>query len=409
MGFAIEVKNVFKTYKLYSNNMDRLKEALLPHSNKRYSTDFQALKNVSFTVAKGDIVGIIGTNGSGKSTILKTICGVLQPTSGSIEVDGRVSALLELGAGFNMEYTGVENIRLNGMMHGLSYQKIEEKLPTILEFAEIGDFAYQPVKTYSSGMFARLAFATSINIEPDILIIDEALSVGDMYFQEKCYEKMKQMVQSGATILFVSHSLPAIRNFCNKVLWIERGELRAEGRADSICAQYKHYLDSKQTPVHKTPVAIKNTQIGKERNKLLIASVELDKTCYYMDEDILVTIRLAYRIDKVNFGVGIIIRNNKNEIVTLFNTVRDDIVLTEKYPTITLRICSNDFVEGDYKVCANLCDELIMYPYDRMDDEVTFEILPLKNKRGVPIAEGLFRQKHEWVFDRVQLEARNPT
>lgn len=401
MSFAINVQKVVKTYKLYSNNMDRLKEALLPNSSKRYSTDFQALNNINFTVAKGDIVGIIGTNGSGKSTILKIICGVLQPTSGSVEVNGRVSALLELGAGFNMEYTGIENVRLNGMMQGLSYQRIEEKIPAILDFAEIGDFAYQPVKTYSSGMFARLAFATAINIEPDILIIDEALSVGDMYFQEKCYEKMKQMVQSGATILFVSHSLPAIRNFCNKVVWIEQGELKAEGRADAVCAQYKRYLESKQTPVQEIPTEIKNPQSGKEKNKLLITSVELDKTCYYMDEDIRVTVHLAYRTDKVSFGVGVIIRNQKNEIMTLFNTVRDDIVLTEKYPKITLQIHANDFVEGTYKLSANLCDELIMYPYDRMDDEVTFEILPLKNKRGVPIAEGFFRQKHEWVFDRI--------
>ena len=401
MSFAIHVKNVVKTYKLYSNNMDRLKEALLPRSGKKYSTDFQALGNISFTVAKGDIVGIVGTNGSGKSTILKIICGVLQPTSGSVEVNGRVSALLELGAGFNMEYTGIENIRLNGMMQGFSYQQIEEKIPAILEFAEIGDFAYQPVKTYSSGMFARLAFATSINIEPDILIIDEALSVGDMYFQEKCYEKMKQMVRSGATILFVSHSLPAIRNFCNKVVWIEQGKLMAEGRADNVCAQYKHYLDGKQTPAPETLSGKKEPQTGKAKNKLLISSVELDKTCYYMDEDIRVTVRLAYRVDKVSFGVGIIVRNEKNEIVTLFNTVRDDIVLTEKYPAITLQIRANDFVEGTYKLSANLCDELIMYPYDRMDDEIFFEILPLRNKKGVPVAEGFFRQKHEWVLDKL--------
>lgn len=401
MSFAIHVKNVVKTYKLYSNNMDRLKEALLPRSGKKYSTDFQALNNISFTVAKGDIVGIVGTNGSGKSTILKIICGVLQPTSGNVEVNGRVSALLELGAGFNMEYTGIENIRLNGMMQGFSYQQIEEKIPAILEFAEIGNFAYQPVKTYSSGMFARLAFATSINIEPDILIIDEALSVGDMYFQEKCYEKMKQMVRSGATILFVSHSLPAIRNFCNKVVWIEQGKLMAEGRADNVCAQYKHYLDGKQTPAPETLSEKKEPQTGKAKNKLLISSVELDKTCYYMDEDIRVTVRLAYRVDKVSFGVGIIVRNEKNEIVTLFNTVRDDIVLTEKYPAITLQIRANDFVEGTYKLSANLCDELIMYPYDRMDDEIFFEILPLRNKKGVPVAEGFFRQKHEWVLDKL--------
>lgn len=396
MKYAISVKNVVKTYKLYSNNMDRLKEALSLCANKRYSTEFNALNGVSFNVAKGDIVGIIGTNGSGKSTILKIICGILQPSSGNVEVDGHISALLELGAGFNMEYTGIENIRLNGMMQGLSYQQIEEKIPAILAFAEIGDFAYQPVKTYSSGMFARLAFATSINIEPDILIVDEALSVGDMYFQEKCYEKMKQMVKSGATILFVSHSLPAVRNFCNKVVWIERGNLKAEGRADEICAKYKRYLEAKQNPIEAPSPERKDPKPDKMKNKLWITSVELDKACYYMDEDIDVKVHLEYRVDKVNFGVGIIIRNIKNEIVTLFNTVRDDLVLSEKYSTVTLKIHANDFVEGTYKLSANLCDELIMYPYDRMDEEIVFEVLPLKNKRGVPVAEGSFRQKHDW-------------
>lgn len=175
----------------------------------------------------------------------------------------------------------------------------------------------------------------------------------------------------------------------------------AEGRADNVCAQYKHYLDGKQTPAPETLSEKKEPQTGKAKNKLLISSVELDKPCYYMDEDIRVTVRLAYRVDKVSFGVGIIVRNEKNEIVTLFNTVRDDIVLTEKYPAITLQIRANDFVEGTYKLSANLCDELIMYPYDRMDDEIFFEILPLRNKKGVPVAEGFFRQKHEWVLDKL--------
>ena len=400
MEYAVRVKNISKKYKLYDSNVQRLKEALLPFSKRKYYKEFDALRDISFDIRKGDIVGIIGTNGSGKSTILKIISGVLSQTSGDVEVNGRISALLELGAGFNMEYTGIENIRINGMMLGLSSNEIEERIPAILEFAEIGDFAYQPVKTYSSGMFARIAFATSINVHPDILIVDEALSVGDMYFQEKCYEKMKTMVSSGATIIFVSHSLPAIRNFCNKVVWIEQGEMRSEGKAESICQEYKMYLESKQRnnldSRDKREDEIKESFDSKEKNKIIIAGVSLNKKCYYMDEDMSICIQLKYKVTDVHFGVGIIIRDETNKIVTLFNTIRDDIVIRQTVNNVELAIPKHDFVEGKYNVSVNLCDEMAMYPYDIMDDAVQFEVLPVTNIKGIPIAEGYFRQKHEW-------------
>ena len=183
---AIEVKDVTKIYRLYDRPIDRLKESLsLTH--KSLHKDFYALNGLSFTVEKGQTVGIIGTNGSGKSTILKIITGVLTPTTGSVQVDGKISALLELGAGFNMDYTGIENIYMNGTMMGYSRKEMDEKLQDILDFADIGDFVHQPVKAYSSGMFVRLAFAVAITIDPEILIVDEALSVGDVFFQAKCY------------------------------------------------------------------------------------------------------------------------------------------------------------------------------------------------------------------------------
>ena len=188
---AISVNDVSKMYKLYDNPMDRLKESLGLSRKKKYKEHY-ALNHVSFQVHKGETVGIIGTNGSGKSTILKIITGVLNPTSGRVLVNGRISALLELGAGFNMEYNGIENVYLNGTMMGFSEKEIEAKLPEILSFADIGDYVYQPVKTYSSGMFVRLAFAVAINIEPEILIVDEALSVGDVFFQAKCYHKFEE-------------------------------------------------------------------------------------------------------------------------------------------------------------------------------------------------------------------------
>ena len=203
---AIRVDDVSKLYKLYDKPSDRLKESLGLTRKKLYKEHY-ALHNVSFDVKRGETVGIIGTNGSGKSTILKIITGVLNPSGGHVEIDGRISALLELGAGFNMEYTGIENIYLNGTMIGFSREEIDAKMQDILDFADIGDFVHQPVKTYSSGMFVRLAFAVAINIDPEILIVDEALSVGDVFFQAKCYKKFEDFKKMGKTILFVSHDL----------------------------------------------------------------------------------------------------------------------------------------------------------------------------------------------------------
>ena len=210
---AIEVDNVQKIYKLYDKPSDRMKEAFGFGKKKKHKLHY-ALKGVDMKIYQGETVGIIGTNGSGKSTILKIITGVLNPTSGRVLVNGRISALLELGAGFNMEYNGIENVYLNGTMMGFSEKEIEAKLPEILSFADIGDYVYQPVKTYSSGMFVRLAFAVAINIEPEILIVDEALSVGDVFFQAKCYHKFEEFKKMGKTIVFVSHDLSSISKYC---------------------------------------------------------------------------------------------------------------------------------------------------------------------------------------------------
>ncbi len=220
---AIEVKDVTKIYRLYDRPIDRLKESLsLTH--KSLHKDFYALNGLSFTVEKGQTVGIIGTNGSGKSTILKIITGVLTPTTGSVQVDGKISALLELGAGFNMDYTGIENIYMNGTMMGYTKAEMDKKLQEILDFADIGDFVYQPVKTYSSGMFVRLAFALAINVEPEILIVDEALSVGDVFFQAKCYRRMEEIRKNGTTILMVTHDMGSIIKYCDKVVLLNKGE-----------------------------------------------------------------------------------------------------------------------------------------------------------------------------------------
>jgi lipopolysaccharide transport system ATP-binding protein len=238
---AISVNNVSKMYKLYDNPMDRLKESLGLSRKKKYKEHF-ALNNVSFQIHRGETMGIIGTNGSGKSTILKIITGVLNPTVGEAVVNGRISALLELGAGFNSEYSGIENVYLNGTMIGFSREEIDAKLQDILDFADIGEFVNQPVKTYSSGMFVRLAFAIAINIEPEILIIDEALSVGDVFFQAKCYRKFEEFKEMGKTILFVSHDLSSIGKYCDRVVLLNKGKKLAEGDAKEMVNLYRRVL-----------------------------------------------------------------------------------------------------------------------------------------------------------------------
>ena len=238
---VIEIKDVTKTYKLYNKPSDRLRENF-SITHKNYHRDHDALQGISLDVYKGECIGIIGTNGSGKSTLLKIVTGVVAPTSGTLEIKGKISALLELGAGFNQEYTGIENIYLNGTMVGFTKEEMDGKLQSIIDFADIGEFINQPVKTYSSGMFARLAFAVAINVDPDILIVDEALSVGDIFFQSKCYQKFMDLKEAGKTILFVSHDLGSIIKYCDRSLLIHHGKQIAVGKSSEIVDIYKKIL-----------------------------------------------------------------------------------------------------------------------------------------------------------------------
>jgi lipopolysaccharide transport system ATP-binding protein len=246
---AISVKNLSKRYEIYANPRDRLKQFVLPRlqglvgqAPKQYFKDFWALKDVSFEVKKGETVGIIGRNGSGKSTLLQMICGTLNPTEGSIQTHGRIAALLELGSGFNPEFTGRENVYMNAAVLGLSNEEIDTRFDDIAAFAEIGDFIEQPVKTYSSGMMVRLAFAVAINVDPEILIVDEALSVGDELFQRKCFSRIEAIKNRGGTILFVSHSGATVVELCNRALLMDSGEKLAVGVPKQIVGRYQKLL-----------------------------------------------------------------------------------------------------------------------------------------------------------------------
>lgn len=243
----IKIKDLKKEYRLYDSPLDRVRE-VFSITGKKYSRAFRALDGITIDVKKGETVGIIGTNGAGKSTLLKIITGVLPPTAGEVQVNGKIAALLELGAGFNQEYTGLQNIYLNGRIMGFTRKQMDERVQAIIDFADIGEFLNQPVKTYSSGMFARLAFAVAINVEPDILIVDEALSVGDLFFQNKCFRKFEELKAKGVTILFVSHDIASVRQMCSRALWIDHGTQKKFGDCDMVCDMY---MDEKRKSMNE--------------------------------------------------------------------------------------------------------------------------------------------------------------
>jgi ABC-type polysaccharide/polyol phosphate transport system ATPase subunit len=246
---AISVNNLSKKYRLYESPQHRLKEALHPF-RKKYHRDFWALENVSLEISKGEVVGIIGKNGAGKSTLLKIITGVLMPTSGDVVVNGKISALLELGTGFNPELTGIKNVYFSGMVMGYTKEEMDAKMDDILSFADIGDFVYQPIKTYSSGMLVRLGFATAINVDPDILVVDEALAVGDIRFQQKCFRKLNEFREMEKTILFVTHAMQIVKNYCSTAIWIRDGKVYQTGGPEQVIKDYTSYMfyDMVSTP-----------------------------------------------------------------------------------------------------------------------------------------------------------------
>lgn len=346
-NIAIKVKNLSKVYHLYDHPQDRLKEALSPF-RKSYHHDFYAMNDVSFEIKKGETVGIIGKNGAGKSTLLKMITGVLTPTSGNIKVNGKIASLLELGAGFNPEMTGFENIYLNGTMIGFSKEEMHSKLDAILEFADIGEFIHQQVKTYSSGMFARLAFSVSINVEPDILIVDEALSVGDARFQSKCIRKMEDIANSGKTVIFVSHDIQSIKKFCKQVIWLNDGKILNCGKPDKILEDYMSYmsygLETKRNnyeEVKNTSNNIMNTELidvsnfdsfGEKKAKI-IGVLFLDKkdnptTMLKQGDYAKIICDFSTSIDLYNVAVGVLLKDSLNNEVLTFNSYMYDSVLS---------------------------------------------------------------------------------
>ena len=406
MNTAIKVSHLTKIYKLYDKPVDRLKESLHP-LKKKYHKDFYALSDINFEIKKGETVGIIGKNGAGKSTLLKIITGVLTPSSGHVHVNGRIASLLELGAGFNPEYTGIENIYLQGTLMGYSHEEMEAKIDDILAFADIGDFVYQPVKMYSSGMFARLAFAVAINVDPDILIVDEALSVGDIKFQAKCFQKFEDLKQKNTTILFVSHDISAMRNFCSACLWIDSGSLLEHGDVLLISSKYLgemyNYQDIDQniSEIHLDKIQYLSNFDPINRWGKIVGCIEyvemLDKhsnisTNFDLNEIIQIKCRINLQkiINKNSLiSVAIAIKNSEGHDIIVSSTTDNGMTISVASQKIEILFeCINYLQEGEYILAVAIEDRAngIIEYYDYIEGAKYF------SSNGNKQLHGMFHQ-----------------
>lgn len=378
---AIKIEHLTKVYKIFDKPTDRVKEALNPFG-KRYSKDFYALNDLNIEIKKGETVGIIGKNGAGKSTLLKIITGVLTPTSGNIHVNGRIASLLELGAGFNPEMTGIENIYMNGSIMGYSKEDMDARLQSIVDFADIGEFINQPVKMYSSGMFARLAFAVNAFVEPDILIVDEALSVGDVSFQAKCISKMRQLMEKGVTILFVTHDISSVKSFCNKCIYMRKGTLYMEGPSDEITDVYLRetrdemngYNQNIEVPVLQSFTSYSNDDVSFKRdsefskrsgffrqgnNKAEFTALDVvddegnNVLIAEFDQKIHIRMYIVFNED-VNVAVGYHIRDDKNqELLGTFLSIEENgkLINGSKGDGVVVEFITKlPLIEGDYNI-----------------------------------------------------------
>ena len=388
----LEVSNVTKKFNMSKKPLRRILYNLGVKSMVNESDFFYALNAVSFKISRGETVGIIGRNGAGKSTLLHIICGTLKATTGQVTKPKKIAALLELGAGFNPEYTGLENIYLNAALIGMSKNEIKMNLDKIIEFSELESFINNQVKTYSSGMFARLAFSIAVHSKPDLLIVDEALSVGDMAFQEKSINKMKELRDSGTPIFFVSHSLPMVRNFCTRAIWMEKGYVKMDGDAKTVCAVYLN--ENTELKESRMSDEIKYTP---SNPKLKINFCNIGKNRYFTNEDILVEVEIQKNSEiKGNLGIGLIIKDVDDNIVSVLSTVRDSIVITDVPKKVICRFKKISLLEGEYSLSISVTDDLATFHYDRIDYVAKFSVVIKTNDFGLKVFEGTHGLDHLW-------------
>lgn len=423
---AIKVENVSKVYKLYNKPVDRLKEAINPFA-KEYHNQFYAVKDVSFQIMQGETIGIIGKNGSGKSTLLKMITNVLSPSSGEITVNGHISALLELGAGFNPEFTGIENIFMNGTVMGYSKSEMKSKLKDILDFADIGDFVHQPVRLYSSGMFVRLAFAVAISIEPEILIVDEALAVGDIAFQNKCFRKFEALKKAGKTILFVTHSLDLVTRHCDRAILINDGVVISDGKPNDVVniftemmtgtkeklkhiedVELAHSIVNKNTKTREDDFFSSKLDLFKTRRSYnpsefrwgdnrvqiydyaLIINGEQDPALVHANREVELYVKFMFNEKVDKFMCGIILKTLDGMVVFSYNTRMESIQIPNE--TGTLLIVRYKFIarllSGKYTFSIGCSEDLNdigedTRALDRRNDAILIEVINKLDSNGV--------------------------
>jgi len=387
---AVQLYNVNKTFRLYGKPINRLKEIIF---RRPYHKKFEALKNISFRVEQGETIGIIGDNGSGKSTLLKVISGILPINEGTLLTSGRTSALLELGAGFHQEFTGRQNIYLNASLFGLGNEEIEQKEPEIIEFSDLDDFIDRPVKIYSSGMYVRLAFAIATSINPDILIVDEALSVGDQRFQKKSIERMIQFRDQGKTIIFCSHSPYLVSELCNRAIWIHKGEIMEIGGTERVINSYEKWClrkDQEQELDQKrnSPILIKKVQVLDNQRKELRTAKR--------DDDLVVSIEMySRRATEIHIGVGF--QKISGESIFGVNT-RSDLLsslVVEGAKTIEVSFPKIQLISGSYQVFGVILDEHALHVYDlKLSPE--FDIEKTSSEYGFVFMEHIWKTNQLW-------------
>jgi len=395
MESAVRAVDVSKHYDVYRRPIDRVVEIL---TRRPQHVVFPALEGVTFDVARGETVGVIGQNGAGKSTLLKLLCGVTRPSSGTLETNGTLASILELGTGFHPEFSGRDNAALNAAILGLSASEIRDRLPSILEFSELGSFLDRPVKTYSSGMYMRLAFSVAVNVDPDILVIDEALAVGDGHFQKKCIEKIRQFQEEGKTILFCSHSLYYITAICRRTLWLDQGRVMRFGPSLDVVHDYETFLleRDRDHPASEAPPADTAGTPARLREIVVCDAAGLPRDRFGRGED--VHVRLRIEVDDPAQPVHLIVgihRAADDMQCFAVGTAADGLppLSGRTEYDVTVRLLDLPLLRGDYSIIAFVGDEHAIAVFDRRD------VRPAFSMTGDRFEIGLISVDHRWDLD----------
>ncbi len=392
MELAVKAEDVSKVYKLYDRPADRLFELFLPTPRH---TVFPALQSVSFEIPKGETIGLIGQNGAGKSTLLKLLCGVTTPSSGSLETKGTIASILELGTGFHPEFTGRDNAALNAAILGLSPAEIKEKLPAILEFSELGAFLDQPVKTYSSGMYMRLAFSVAVNVDPEVLIIDEALAVGDGHFQKKCVDKIREFQQRGRTIIFCSHALYYISTLCHRTIWLDQGTLMRYGPSIDVVHEYETFLLKKDRDIAEaSPAPEKSAELPiRIRSVEVLDSAGRPRDVFATGDEMYIRAIIDSDIPQQPIHLLAGVERSADDMQCFVVGTHNDGLAPlrgQRVYDVTVKIDSVPLQRGDYTLMFFVGDESAVHIFDRKD------LRPGFSMGGERYEVGLVKVKHSW-------------